>query len=46
MGFWVWSSIILLLIMIILVIGPYINLYGREDQSDGAKGGFKEDVIH
>jgi hypothetical protein len=35
MTFWIWAAILQLLVLIVLVVGPYIGLYGREDQREG-----------
>lgn len=32
MTLWIWAAILQLLILILIVIGPYIGLYGRDDQ--------------
>ncbi len=35
MTFWIGAAILQLLVLIVLVVGPYIGLYGREDQREG-----------
>jgi uncharacterized membrane protein len=32
MTLWIWAAILQLLILVLIVVGPYIGLYGREDQ--------------
>jgi hypothetical protein len=32
MMFWVGAAIVQLLILVLLVVGPYFGLYGRDDQ--------------
>ncbi len=32
MAFWIGAAILQLLVLLVLVVGPYIGLYGREDQ--------------
>jgi uncharacterized membrane protein len=32
MTLWIWAAILQLVILILIVVGPYIGLYGREDQ--------------
>ena len=35
MTFWIGAAILQLLVLVVLVVGPYIGLYGREDQREG-----------
>ena len=35
MAFWIGAAILQLLVLVVLVVGPYVGLYGREDQRDG-----------
>ncbi len=35
MAFWIGAAILQLLVLVVLVVGPYIGLYGREDQREG-----------
>ncbi len=32
MAFWIGAAILQLLVLLVLVVGPYVGLYGREDQ--------------
>lgn len=32
MALWIAAAILQLLVLVIIVVGPYIGLYGREDQ--------------
>jgi uncharacterized membrane protein len=32
MTLWIWAAILQLLILVLIAVGPYIGLYGREDQ--------------
>jgi hypothetical protein len=34
-AFWIGAAILQLLVLIVLVVGPYVGLYGREDQREG-----------
>lgn len=34
MTLWIWAAIIQLIVLVLIVVGPYIGLYGREDQRD------------
>ena len=33
-AFWIGAAILQLLVLVVLVVGPYIGLYGREDQRE------------
>ncbi len=35
MAFWIGAAILQLLVLVVLVVGPYVGLYGREDQREG-----------
>ncbi len=35
MAFWIGAAILQLLVLIVLVVGPYMGLYGRDDQRKG-----------
>ncbi len=35
MAFWIGAAIVQLLVLVVLVVGPYVGLYGREDQREG-----------
>ena len=35
MAFWIGAAILQLLVLVVLVVGPYVGLYGREDQRGG-----------
>lgn len=35
MAFWIGAAILQLLVLVVLVVGPYMGLYGREDQREG-----------
>lgn len=32
MAGWIWAGVLQLIILVIIVVGPYIGLYGRDDQ--------------
>jgi hypothetical protein len=34
-AFWIAAAVLQLLVLVVLVVGPYIGLYGREDQREG-----------
>jgi hypothetical protein len=34
-AFWIGAAILQLLVLVVLVVGPYVGLYGREDQREG-----------
>ncbi len=35
MAFWIGAAILQLLVLVVLVVGPYMGLYGRDDQREG-----------
>lgn len=35
MSFWIGAAILQLLVLVVLVVGPYVGLYGRDDQREG-----------
>ncbi len=34
-SFWIGAAILQLLVLVVLVVGPYMGLYGRDDQREG-----------
>jgi hypothetical protein len=34
-AFWIGAAILQLLVLVVLVVGPYMGLYGRDDQREG-----------
>ncbi len=34
MAFWIGAAILQLLVLVVLVVGPYMGLYGRDDQRE------------
>lgn len=35
MAFWIGAAILQLLVLVLIVVGPYMGLYGRDDQRPG-----------
>jgi hypothetical protein len=33
-SFWIGAAILQLLVLVVLVVGPYVGLYGRDDQRE------------
>jgi hypothetical protein len=34
-AFWIAAAILQLVVLIVLVVGPYMGLYGRDDRREG-----------
>ena len=35
MTFWIAAAILQLVVLVVLVVGPYVGLYGRDDRREG-----------